>query len=586
MRAAAITLTVLFAALLFPATAHADDQSCHVAVLDQTTAQVLDIPRVEASVTATNNATGMDVYVRAYQQLPDGVDGETWWKRAYTEMCPSWAGPQGDRPKPNIAVIMFSMEPNGNVKRQSLIKYGDNMTRIDGKIDGIRGRTMGNALREADSAPDGIKREGFTVAMDDTLAALAQAYNHVETPFDWAPLWTWVGRIFAGIATAVAAVFSFLGLRRWRNTILGKRRARSEAQRRYDAALRDASDRVLNTDLAAAFLRADAAVPNIDSGFDIPDGNPLQALITDYSSQFKDLGDLPAPKTTEDLNARADQYEGIAEGIFDALNNAERRADDLETLAAKCSVDSKRADLTTAQTALHDAISEVSNLAAWMDTGVPFNLAQRADARIVTALREVDTLNRRDVDTLITDTEGMIARLNSVRDAARTITTRLNTLVSSVESAYAKYAAPVDDVTEDVRKKAHTALGKVADDSRRYRDTVLNSIIIVPVDHIERELTRIGGNLTKALSPARAQIAAAEAERKRIAEKKRRAQEEADRRDRERRDRERREEDERRRRSDSSSFGYGYGAGYASGGGFSSGGFDRGGFGGGSSGSW
>lgn len=668
MRTTAAALVAMFLVMFSPPIAHADNPDCYAPVVDRTDAQVLNIPRVEEAVTAARNATGMDIYVRTYQKL-DGIDGETWWKRSYTQTCPNWAGPDGDRPKPNILVIMFSLEKSGGVDRQSTIKYGDNMKRIDKKIDGIRGRTMGNGLREANSQPAAFQREGFTVAVNDTLVALTEAYNHVDVPFNWAPVWNWVKNIFLTILGVIMSVLSFFGIRKGYNHVKDAKFARQLAQKRYDEATRRASDLVLNTDLTSAFLRADAAKLNIDSDAEVADNSNLKDEINTFSSEFKDLGDKPSPTSTDDLNVRAAEYEVIADGIERAVNRAEAHAASMEEEARKCSVESKRNVITGVQQRLTDARAVLQELFVWKDTDTALNLSDKVDSKLSKALDSVETLTRNEVNKVAQSAAGDITRIEKVGDTIHSTlsdidavrkksksvlnvlnglpawadtanavkwvesadskleeavsnhestlcsdmdsivnevlaevnragnvnddvlgtVSRMNELISRVESSYSAYQTPVKDVDENVRAATMASLSDVVTRMREYREELNAHNGIVKTKDIESNLDRIRKAYNNALAAAESQQAEAERRRKREAEERRRREEEERRRKREEeeeeRRRKRREDDERRRRdSYSTGFGGGFGAGSSfGGGGFSGGG---GGFGGGSSGSW
>jgi len=205
--------------LLAPmSSAFAQDASCDAKVVDQ--AGVLDINAVNSAVRNLELATGADVRVRAFRQLPQGVDS---YEAAQVTRCDSWhvAGTQAK--KANLIVLAFSFEP-----RQSLLNYGSSFHALDGQVNSIRNNTMGDRFREGN----------FTAGVVNALNAMSNANRQPQpTATSSGPDINWsIVALVAGIIVSVIVVglFVFLGVPRMAENSRRQRDELSEARRHLE----------------------------------------------------------------------------------------------------------------------------------------------------------------------------------------------------------------------------------------------------------------------------------------------------------------------------------------------------------------
>lgn len=571
-----MTLRTLLSALLMgillfsvSPTSHAEPSNaptCTNTVVDETTDHLFDVDRLTAAARGMGNRTGLDVYVRAFQTTPHG-DAGVWWREAY-KSCPAWLFTDGVTPKPNILVVAVGMD------RKSAIEYGESVTKLDGAVDSIRGKVLGDALRDANAAPDSEKREAFTAAIEKTLAELEAEYT--KPPFNWGTVWSWVLKVLLSVAGVAASVFGFFvsrtGIRKHRE----KAKLRAEVKEARDAS----TSAVVNAEAAlrAHFIEADSALEGVEGEYiALPSRESITERINVASAaHFERSGD-PAPKSVEDLVAARNAYRGYAEDIARALSDAEKRTQGIRARAEQCTDEAKDRDLRQASSKGGVALRELNDKApGWLDT--------TTDAAILSvAIKTADTLvgasaPRPTVDMALDGVQRACVGADSTMAGARSAGKAMESLRSDATKALTAYTStPPADVSERTVASTKAALEKLAPkivataEELRARQTPLDIAVV------NTQVSAFRAELDSVLDAARTEIAAAERKR---AEEKRNREEEQRRRDEEAR-RRRREEEERTR---ATSYGTGFGMGYGSGGGFSSGG--GGGFGGGSSGSW
>ena len=540
--------------------------TCTNTVVDETTDHLFDVDRLAAAARDMGNRTGLDVYVRTFQNTPHG-DAGVWWREAY-KACSGWLFTDGVTPKPNILVVVVGMD------RKSAIEYGEAVTKLDGSVDSIRGKVLGNALRDANAAPDDEKREAFTTAIEKTLAELEAEYT--KPPVNWGNIWAWVLKVLLAIAGAVASVFGFFmsrtGIRKHREKV----RLRAEV-----VAARDASTNAVmaaeNT-LRQHFIEADAAMEGVEGEFiALPSKESITKRVNVASAAHFERTGNPEPKSITALTDARDSYLGYADSIMGALEDAQKRTQDIRSRAEQCTDDAKDRDLRNAHSeGVHTRRTLTTESPWWADT-------TEASATLTASIESVEALvgtsaPRATVDSALEDMRWARAGAESTLSSARSAGKGLDTLRADAEKSLNTYStnppADVAPVTVETTKAALEALvAKIAASAK----VLSESQTPVAVEHVTTQVATLRAELNAALAKATAEIAAAV--KKRDDEKRRKDEEER----RRRREREEREEEERRRRS--TSFGTGFGAGYSSGGGFG-GGSSGGGFGGGSSGSW
>lgn len=571
-RFTAVLLAMLFSAGL-PAIASADTTatvSCTERVIDSTADHVLDRERVSAAAIAAGNNTGADIYVRAFDTTPGG-DAETWWREAY-RACPAWLGPDRERPKPNVLVVMFSLD------RQSAIKYGPNLHKLDSKVDAIRGRTLGNGLRTASQMSGDHRREGFTNAVTDTLAALDSAANYIATPVDWSGFWKWTKIVvlsaLSAIAAAVASVSGSRVFRSWRD----KKAKHAEAVRQYERASKRAAEAIFSADITGMRIEYETSVAAIDGEFEGEDFDLIKDEIGCLSEQYMNLPNKP-PRDMPSIVEITGQLTALTNKIDAATDRAKEAAGRATERARKCTLKFKVADLRSAHHTVSEVIKSVdAGDHVWANANdyraLLHDHQQKLDSCVL-SLHDGATVMRADVDTLIGSALSYADEARRVFSNAAILRIQIQSTLATAIRDTSTYSSPVRDVSEETRATTHTALKALLP----MIQSVLHRIDSgeVSTGTVALEERRVAQAYAAATLPARQEIAVAEGERAEAARKKRKADEDA-----RRAERLRREEEERRRRSSSaSSFGAGSAFGSSYGGSFGGGSF-----GGGSSGSW
>ena len=572
-----MTLRILIAALLtgmalfsVSPMAHAEPtptSTCTDTVVDETTDRLFDVDRLTSAARDMGNRTGLDVYVRTFQTTPHG-DAGVWWREAY-KACPAWLFTDGETPKPNILVVVVGMD------RKSAIEYGEAVTKLDGEVDSIRGKVLGNALRDAYAAGDSEKREAFTVAIEKTLAELEAEYT--KPPFNWGNVWAWVLKVLLAIAGVAASVFGFVLTR------TGIRKRREKAKLRTEVA--EARDESTNAVMAAEstlrrhFIEADAAMENVEGEYiAIPSKESITERVNVASAAHFERTGNPEPKSIEALVDARDSYHGYARTIMGALSDAQKRTEDIRARAEQCTDESKDHDL---RAAFKDGTSKLRELdtdaPVWLDTAT-------ANAVLSVAVKVVDTLvgtsaPRHTVDSAVEDVQRACADATLLMTGAENARRALRKLRTDAESALTTYTNHVpSDVSAATAATTRATLEKLVPKIVAVEDALSARQKPLAVAVLTGQTASLRKELEVALGRPNSEIAAAQ--RKRDEERRKREEEE-----RAARRRREAEEESRRRSSYNSGFGGGFGAGYSSGGGFSGGG-GGGGFGGGSSGSW
>lgn len=562
------TLAVLALFLVSPVLAAADPASdCAVTVVDTTDDHLFDVERLTEAAREMGNRTGLDVYVRAFQDTPHG-DAGVWWRNAYKN-CPAWLATDGVTPKPNILVVYVGMD------RKSAIEYGESVTKLDGSVDRIRGRVLGDALRDANSAPSDERVEAFTSAVEKTIAELEAEYT--KPPFNWGNVWAWVLKVLLAIAGVAASVFGFVLTR------TGIRKRREKAKLR--AEVKEARDASTNAVMAAEitlrqhFIEADAAMEGVEGEFiALPSKESITERVNAASAaHFERTGD-PVPTSIEDLTKARNAYRGYTESITGALSDAQKRTEDIRARAEQCTTEAKDRDLRAAFKGGANKLRELDTDApAWLDTST-------VAAVLSVAVKTVDTLvgtsaPRATVDTAVESVQRACADATLLLTGAENALRALNKLRGDAESALSTYTRRVSsDVSPATAQATRTALEKLVPKIAAVVDALSSRQKPFAVAILNGQTASLRKELESALERPNSEIAAAQ--RKRDEERRKREEEE-----RAARRRREAEEESRRRSSYGSGFGGGFGAGYSSGGGFSGGG-GGGGFGGGSSGSW
>lgn len=536
--------------------------TCAAPVVDNTSSKVLDIPRVEKAVTDARRLTGLDIYVRAEQSA--GIGPESWWNSAY-RACPDWLYADGVHPKPNVLVVMFSMD------RKSAIKYGDNGKKLDKHVDRIRERVLGAGLREANDLSDKQQVNGFTTAVEDTLVEITEQYNRVDTPFNWSKLFSWVGGILAAITSAVAGFFGIRRLREWKRDREEDKKRRAEAVERLRKEHDRATDAVLNVSLDEYLVRADSAIKGCDDGYALSDASEFDDRINALSGRLTELDTVVTKAMdTRDINDRADLFAEVSNGIEAVVDTARRRAEDVEQYARNCTLDAKLSAIDSARSGVSNSVSILESAPTWVDTKRAIADLDSARDELTAVEARAEHITRAELDDIISGVDERTRRARDVFDAAAVVASDLIAVYKSAEKKASKYARPVDDVSDKTRKKTHDHLSNIIHDISDYMQLLEESTVPVALAEARAAVSKFEQGVARSDTDALKEIADAKEERR----KAREAREAAER-------------AERERSYSNSSFNTGFSTGYIGGsfgGGFSGGG--GAGFGGGSSGSW
>jgi len=136
---------------------------CDIAVIDNTSDEVLgDTNRIETAIRQLEDQ-GIDVRVRAFETAPSGSLEA--YQKEHVQNCPTWQGPDGHT-KGNLMTFIFSMD------RQSAIFYGSNLeAELGDDVDRIRADYMNAEFR------NGNFPEGIIGAITES-ADVIDEYNH------------------------------------------------------------------------------------------------------------------------------------------------------------------------------------------------------------------------------------------------------------------------------------------------------------------------------------------------------------------------------------------------------------------------
>lgn len=573
-------------AVPFMDTAHADTD-CNTRVIDTTNKRVLDTDAVNKSVTATSDATGADVYVRAMQTTPGG-DAAAWYKDALRE-CRNWTGPDGVTPKPNLLVVQFGMD------HTSSIQYGRNLTSsMDPKVDKVRSSVMGNQLKSGN----------FTKAITQTLDTVNDIYGGKDpfaapprepsTPINWSPFLTflqWAGGI---LASAAALFYSIVFGNKFMRNHARRKSELADARKNYDDVYARITDLVVSADLNAELIRADAAATTIDFDYKLESSDKLRDEFDSINDEFTTLSATTVPKDAEGLRARTKEYRALVDRFESLLKRAKERADDAEEAAKSSTPESKKLDLEGSLERGKGLSKEIGNLPKWADTSKMTQNVAKASDLVNTAMGNVGTLTRPEVDEIFDKANVLLDFAHDEINAANAAQDRVERAVKKVDTALSNYRKPVDDVPDNVRKDALKRFMMLSPRAHEFLDKIRSgeSLTVKNVDAGESLIT---SEYKGILIGPRNHIRAAEnrrAEERRIAEREEQRKREEERKKREKEDRKRREEEDERRRERerrNDSFGGGFAGGYI-GGSFgsssSSSSYDSGSSWGGSSGSW
>lgn len=541
-------------AVPFMDTAHADTD-CNTRVIDTTNKRVLDTDAVNKSVTATSDATGADVYVRAMQTTPGG-DAAVWFKDALRE-CRNWTGPDGVTPKPNLLVVQFGMD------RTSSIQYGRNLTSsMDPKVDKVRSSVMGSQLKSGN----------FTKAITQTLSTVNDIYSgknpfaapprEPSAPINWSPFLTflqWAGGI---LASAAALFYSIVFGNKFMRSYKSRKEERAEAKKNYDDVYARITDMVVSTDLNAELIRADAAATTIDFDYTLEPSGKLRDEFASINDEFTTLSGSPIPKDTESLRSRTKEYRVLVDRFESLLKRAKKRADDAEEAAKSSTPESKKSDLGDVLKQAKSLSKEVGKLPKWVDTSRMTKDIEDVNTLVTAALGKVDTLTRPEVNDAIDKASASLEFVNDDISEVNSARRDAENVVNKVEKTITEYRKSVKDVPDDVRREALNLLMSLSPRAEEYLNTLRSSNSPLTVKKVNADTALIETEYQRAILAPKRCIRDAEerrAENRRIAELER---------EKERKKKEKEEEEERRRRRarsssySSDSFSGGFAGGY------------------------
>lgn len=150
-------LSIAVSPLFLSPTVHADTPTCQASVVDATIDSVLDTPSITLATEAARSATGMDVYVRSVQSIPQsGV--ASWWEDMYRS-CSSWTDSHGTNPSPTILVIGFDVD-----SKSSILGHGELPSELSMTLNRIH----------SDKLDAGMREGNFNEAVDHTLSSLSE----------------------------------------------------------------------------------------------------------------------------------------------------------------------------------------------------------------------------------------------------------------------------------------------------------------------------------------------------------------------------------------------------------------------------
>lgn len=455
LRVRLVAVVVAAMVALFPVSvpAHADTLQCETPVLDLTDGHVLDTPTVIGGVAQLSDATGADVFVRAFQSTPGGT-AAVWWADAYPK-CPAWLGADGKTPKPNVMVIEFGMD------HTSAIEYGSNFHRLDSQVDQLRAG-MGKHLRQGN----------YTGAVIDTLSSLQTALTSPASdsakPGSQSHDWTVFKRdvsifltVIAVIAVVWLLVFVLIRLR-------AARLRRVRARQRLAKAHSDAATAVLASDLTAPRIQIDTARSDAEDGVSLEAIDNLAAEQGDLSGEFAQWSDQPVPTSTEELHSRAARFERITTGLQKVQSDADALVAAAEKRVADCTPARKRADLDAELQLLDDQKREIEFLSV---EPITQRAALRAARDKLTSLAlSMDNGGsplRNDIDSALDDSATTRSAVAKQVSRGREAHADLNRIAEKAERAQQRYSSVVSGVTADTAASVVSTAAAVESDVQR-----------------------------------------------------------------------------------------------------------------------
>ena len=517
--------------------------------------------KVNEAIHDTESATGADIYVRSFDTAPMGSLDE-WWRTTYKQ-CSNWLATDTVTPKPNVIVLVFSMD------RSSGIFYGSGWHLLDGRIDQIRSADMNANFKSGDFT------KGVTSALNDIRLAKAAPPSAAAVSSSNNSS---VGRGLL-VAFIVVAVFALMllalwfGAKSWLARQRGKaelaeaRQALQEAKDVADRNMADLSPRELKASylLAANDLPKKARVSFDSSHEEIErDIQELQnrhgALQLNFNpdSTSAEVCRRETEKWQEgttqvrQVRARASKLDSIVAGRVEILSpkNLLRQAVKLDS---ELTTSTRQLDNLSKSYDVQDTCERARKLSS--QVGEIKSQLENANIDVLAVERDLDTARQqvKDLEAYVADLSRTAGRISNAQKELKEVSER------------AERRLDLADATQDERD----ALKSLEPESAR----VLQKLCT------ERQLSVAETMLDEIVNRVTSTPDSAE-KRKAEAKRKRRDEEEAERR---RRRNARRRSSYRSSSSPNSSFYGGFAGGYLGSSGSSSSSYD---FGGGSSGSW
>lgn len=330
VRAAVIAASVsLVLTVLGVQAAHAEDPAtCTAPVVDTTSAQVLDVPKVEAAISEANK-TGADIYVRAFQTVPSG-SLDAYWQASVSD-CANWRNGTGANavPKGNMVLVAFSMD------HKSAVFYGPayNQTIGDGAATNVRNE-MNGFLKGGDFT-------GGVVHAVQKLGILTDptAKQSSGEPIDWS--WTiWLLWIFLGLIGLAVIVVLAIILRR----VLIARARRRKVRDDTIACKGRAATAVTDWEQQRQFMVLELLVAGDlppKKNWAQPYDDKIAKFLKDGDSATVEFGNLSEGPLAVLKGLTLEQYE-LARGRYQAIESVLAKAKrDFESLKASAQADAR-----------------------------------------------------------------------------------------------------------------------------------------------------------------------------------------------------------------------------------------------------
>lgn len=229
---AAVALGIAVSPIISPSSvAHADLALCSENVVDASEGHVINQPATEIAVADARNATGMSIFVRVVETMPEG-DIETWWTNTYKD-CHSWAAPNGS-PAQDILVIGVDVS-----SKSSIIGHGALSPDTEKRIADVHASQLDPGLQDGD----------FDGAVTRTVNAIGELGNivpktpkpPVEAVVENEPNVTVL--IIAGVVVAACTLLGILtyAVPAWRERRRRKKEEKHEQEAREDARVRESA---------------------------------------------------------------------------------------------------------------------------------------------------------------------------------------------------------------------------------------------------------------------------------------------------------------------------------------------------------